>query len=128
MNFKPILIIPGEQKSIFFEIFFKSINSQKVISPLILICNKKNLYNNVKRYKFKKRIKELSINEIYEKKFQNRKIYLINISNKYPKFYVKKCFETAFATVPAPAAAGESIAIFIIFFLLIIIFNIINYF
>ena len=41
MNFKPILIVPGEQKSIFFEIFFKSIKKKKVISPLVLICSKK---------------------------------------------------------------------------------------
>ena len=46
MNFKPILIVPGEQKSIFFEIFFKSIKKKKVISPLILICSKKNFKKN----------------------------------------------------------------------------------
>ena len=96
MNFKPILIVPGEQKSIFFEIFFKSINSKKVISPLILICNKKNLYQEIKRFKFRGKIEEFSINEIHKKKLQNRKIYLINISSKNPKFYVKRCFEKAF--------------------------------
>ena len=96
MNFKPILIVPGEQKSIFFEIFFKSIKSKKIISPLILICNKKNLYHEIKRFKFKGKIEELSFIEINEKKLRNSKIYLINVSNKSPKFYVKKCFKTAF--------------------------------
>ena len=96
MNFKPILIVPGEQKSIFFEIFFKSIKSKKIISPLILICNKKNLYHEIKRFKFKGKIEELSFIEINEKKLRNSKIYLINVSSKSPKFYVKKCFKTAF--------------------------------
>ena len=81
MNFRPILIVPGEQKSIFFEIFFKSIKSKKFISPLILICDKENLYREIIRFKFKKKIEVLSFNEICKKKLQNRKIYLINVSN-----------------------------------------------
>ena len=59
MNSKPILIVPGEKKSIFFEIFFKSIKSKKFSSPLILICNKKNLDKEIKKYKFKKNIEQL---------------------------------------------------------------------
>ena len=97
MNFKPILIVPGEQKSIFFEIFFKSINSKKVISPLILICNKKYLYHEIKKFKFKGKIEEFTIDEINKKKLQNKKIYLIDVSSKNSKFYVKRCFEIAFA-------------------------------
>ena len=96
MNFRPILIVPGEQKSIFFEIFFKSIKSKKFISPLILICDKENLYREIIRFKFKKKIEVLSFNEICKKKLQNRKIYLINVSNKIPEFYVKRCFKKAF--------------------------------
>tara|TARA_B100001057_G_scaffold413797_1_gene430542 strand:+ start:296 stop:1228 length:933 start_codon:yes stop_codon:yes gene_type:complete len=96
MNFRPILIVPGEQKSIFFEIFFKSINSKKVISPLILICSKKNFYHESKRFKFKGKINQLSFKEINEKKLLNRKIYLIDVPNKKPEFYVKRCFEVAF--------------------------------
>ena len=82
-------------KKHFFEIFFKSIK-KKIISPLILICSKKNLYREIKRFKFKGKIEELIFEEIYKKKFQNKKIYLINISNKSPGSYVKKCFKTAF--------------------------------
>ena len=96
MNCRPILIVPGEQKSIFFEIFFKSIRSKKIISPLILICDEENLYREIIRFKFKRKIEILSFNEICKKKLQNKKIYLINVSNKTPKFYVKKCFKTAF--------------------------------
>ena len=43
MNSSPILIVPGEKKSIFFEIFFKSIELKKIVSPLILVCSKKIL-------------------------------------------------------------------------------------
>ena len=53
MNSKsPIIIVPGDPNSIFFEIFFKSIKTIKFTSPLILICNKKIL---------KKRGKEIQI-------------------------------------------------------------------
>ena len=43
MNSKPILIIPGEKKSIFFEIFFKSIKSSNFVCPLIIIFDKKKI-------------------------------------------------------------------------------------
>ena len=38
-----IIIVPGEPKSIFFEIFFKAIKILNPKSPLILICNKELL-------------------------------------------------------------------------------------
>ena len=82
MNFKPILIVPGEKRSIFFEIFFKSIKSKKVICPLVLICNKKILSEEVKRYKFKQKIEIIDHNDIFEKKLLNKRIYLIDISNQ----------------------------------------------
>ena len=45
MKNKPILIVAGEPKSIFFEIFFKAIKKNDFKSPLILICCK-IYYNN----------------------------------------------------------------------------------
>ena len=39
-NYNPILIVSGEPKSIFLEIFFKALN-KKAKSPLVLIVNKK---------------------------------------------------------------------------------------
>ena len=97
MNFKPILIVPGERKSVFFEIFFKSLKQQKIMSPIILICNKKIFYNEVNKFKFnKKKINELCINQIYKKKLKNKNMYLVNISPKNNQVYVKKCFEVAF--------------------------------
>jgi len=54
MHRKPIIIVPGQPKSIFFEIFFKSLNIKKIKSPLILVCSV-NLFNlNAKKYKLNK--------------------------------------------------------------------------
>ncbi len=97
MNFNPILIVPGEPKSIFFEIFFKSLKITKIKSPLILICNKKILYKEIKRFNFKKKIEEFDNNMINKKMIKKKKIYLINISNKKPKIYIQKCFDFAFS-------------------------------
>ncbi len=99
MSSDPILIIPGEQKSIFFEIFFKSIKSRKYQSPLILICNKKILENEMKVNKFKKSIDLIKLSEISLRKFSKNKIYLIDILNNKSNFYIKECFETAFRLI-----------------------------
>ena len=97
MNSNPILIIPGEPKSIFFEIFFKSIRLSKIKSPLILICDKRLLYQEIKRFNFKYRIEELDRNIINKKRIKKKKIYLIDISNKKSQIYIQKCFECAFS-------------------------------
>ena len=96
MNSKPILIVPGEPKSIFFEILFKSLKLNKIKSPLIIICNKKILYKEIKKFNFRKKVENFDQNIIDKKKIRNKKIYLINISNDNPKIYIKKCFDCAF--------------------------------
>ena len=97
MNSKPILIVPGEKKSIFFEIFFKSVKLSKIISPLILICNKKVLYQEIKRFNFKLEIKELNKNALNKEIIKKKKIYFVDISNKRAKIYIEKCFDFAFS-------------------------------
>ena len=57
MNFKPIIIVAGEPNSIFFEIFFKAIKSKNYKSPLLLICCKKLISQEMKRYKLRKKIR-----------------------------------------------------------------------
>ena len=96
MNSNPILIIPGEVKSIFFEIFFKSLKLKRYKSPLVLLCNKKILYKEINKLKFKKNIKEINKKEVIKKKLKNNKIYFIDIANENPDIYVKKSFEYAF--------------------------------
>ena len=48
MNYKPILVVAGEPKSIFYEIFFKSIKAKKFKSPIILIASRKIIKKEVK--------------------------------------------------------------------------------
>ena len=106
MSYKPILIVHGEPNSIFLEIFFKSLKFKKFKSPLILICSVKILRYQMKKFKFKKKIKLINPNYIYKEKLDNNSINLIDIhynnnlafhkisSESNP--YLKKCFETTF--------------------------------
>jgi 4-hydroxy-L-threonine phosphate dehydrogenase PdxA len=106
MKNKPILIVPGETESIFFEILFKSIRSNKFKSPLILITSIKILQAQMKRFKFKKKIRIIDLIYLKKNKLDNLKINLINIdnyiSNKIKKntintnAYIKNCFDIAF--------------------------------
>ena len=57
MKFKPILIVPGQPKSIFFEIFFKTIKNKNFKSPIILISSIKLLNKEMKKFNFKKKLK-----------------------------------------------------------------------
>ena len=59
MNYSPILIVAGEPNSIFLEIFFKVMKKNKILSPLILITSHKLLRMQMKKLKFKKKIKLL---------------------------------------------------------------------
>ena len=99
MNYSPILIVPGEKKSIFFEIFFKSLKSRFFQSPLILICDKKNLDEEIKRYKFNKNIELIKPNKVYSKKFTKKKIYLIDVKYLNSGSYVHNCFKIAFKLI-----------------------------
>ena len=95
----PILIIPGEKKSIFFEIFFKSIKSKFFESPLILICDKKILNKEVKKYKFNRCIEQIKFDEIYSKKFYKKKIYVVHVKIQNSNLYVRNCFKVAFKLI-----------------------------
>ena len=99
MSFKPILIVPGEKKSIFFEIFFKSIKSKSITSPLILICDKKNLDKEIKKFKFNYVIEQIDLEKIHSKKFNKNKIYSINVEYQNSFNYVHECFKIAFKLI-----------------------------
>ena len=99
MSSKPILIVPGEKKSIFFEIFFKSLKSKSFSSPLILICNNQNLNKEIKRYNFNKNIEQIKLKEIYSIRFQKKKIYTIHVKDQNPNIYVHNCFKIAFKLI-----------------------------
>jgi len=96
---KPILIIPGEKKSVFFEIFFKSLKSKSISSPLILICNERKLDIEKKKFKFKHVIEQIRLEKIHSTKFNKKKIYSINVKYQNSFIYVHDCFKIAFRLI-----------------------------
>ena len=106
MNYKPILIVAGEPNSIFLEIFFKSLKLNKFHSPLVLICSKKLLIKQMKKFKFKKKLNLIDPNNINTKILKKDHINLIDIelnlklslkkNTIHTQSYIKKCFKVAF--------------------------------
>ena len=78
---KPILIVDGQPKSIFLEIFFKSIKKIKVKSPIILIASSKLVLLEMKKQKIKKKLKLLNYSNINFNNLNNLNINLIDINN-----------------------------------------------
>ena len=105
MKFKPIIIVAGEPRSIFFEIFFKSLKAERYKSPIILIASKKDFFHQKKKYKFNKMINLINLSDKRLLKYSKTKINLINVPlNDYSKYkkiskksknYIEKCFEIA---------------------------------
>ena len=84
----PIIIAAGEPNSIFLEIFFKSIKTNKFKSPLIIISSKKLLLEQMKKLGFSFKINTID-KEIKEfKKLNNDKINLIDVNYEF-----NKCFD-----------------------------------
>ena len=107
MNSKnPIIVVPGEPNSIFYEIFFKSLKKLNIKSPIILITSKDLVYAQAKNFKYKKKIKFLDVDNIKYKKLNNSNLNVIDINCKNFYFqkknlsksnkYIFNCFETAF--------------------------------
>ncbi len=88
MNYKPIVIVAGEPNSVFLEIYFKAIKSRKFSSPLILIVSLKLLKLQMKKLKFKKKIRILDEVNIDKHKLDNNFLNIIDIH-----FDQKKAFE-----------------------------------
>ena len=88
MSYSPILVVGGEPNSIFLEIFFKTLKFHKIKSPIILISSEKILKKQIKRLKFKKKIKILDHKNYDNIVLDNNSINLININ-----FNQKKAFE-----------------------------------
>jgi 4-hydroxythreonine-4-phosphate dehydrogenase len=105
MKFKPIIIVPGEPNSIFFEIFFKSLKNYKLKSPIILITSKKLFEKQAKYFKSKIRITEIDFSKKKIKKIYPQSINLINVKYDQKKNfekisdksnnYIKNCFNIA---------------------------------
>ena len=104
-NFNPIIVVAGEPKSIFLELYLKSFNQSK-IKPLLLICSQKLLLDQMKLLKINKSIRVLDFKDkINFKNLNNKKINLIdvdlnytslkNIKLKDTNIYIEECFDIA---------------------------------
>ena len=78
MNIKPIIIVAGQHKSIFFEIFFKS-QKKKFKSPIIIIASLKILKSQMKKFKFKRKINLLNLKNLKSYKLDNNSINIMHI-------------------------------------------------
>ena len=78
MNIKPIIIVAGQPKSIFFEIFFKS-QKKKFKSPIIIIASLKILKSQMKKFKFKRKINLLNLKNLKSYKLDNNSINIMHI-------------------------------------------------
>jgi len=96
MKIRPIIIVAGEPKSIFFEIFIKCLKSQKFRSPLILISSIKILKNHMNKLGFKRKIKKLNFKELKDEKLNNKFINIIDITHNKNSDYINNCFKMAF--------------------------------
>mgnify|MGYP000855422232 CR=1 FL=1 len=102
MKIKPIIVVSGEPFSIFSEIFFKTLETKKIRSPIILIASEKLIYKQMKRLKYNFNINIINKNNII-KKINNNDINLINVDFKFKNTfekisdnsnkYIKDCFD-----------------------------------
>ena len=109
MSYNPILVVAGEPNSIFLEIFFKTLRKIKIKRPLILIASNELIRLQMKKLKFKKKIKILDDKEYLSSNLNNKSINLINVNYKtnaaFGKIssksndYIKNCFEIAFKII-----------------------------
>ena len=74
MNYKPIILVAGEPNSIFFEIFFKALKTERFKSPILLIASIDILKLQMKKLRFKRKIKLLTLPEIQKTKLNNRSL------------------------------------------------------
>jgi 4-hydroxythreonine-4-phosphate dehydrogenase len=103
MKNKPILIFAGQENSVFFEIFFKSLKKNKYKTPLILVASVKQLKKEMKKHNFKRNINLYTLKSLQNQKLKNKEINLINIEDTlYKNFrskkndYVNKGFDICF--------------------------------
>ncbi len=101
-----ILVIAGEPNSVFLEIYFKSLKKLKIKKPLILIVSLKLIKLQMKKLKFKRKIKIINPDEILNYKLDNNYLNIIDVDYKQSKAfekitsksnnYIQKSFEIGF--------------------------------
>ena len=100
-NFKPIVIVAGDPKSVFLELYFKSLKKNKFKNPLILIINERILSEQMKDLKYDFKINKLDLNRLNFKNLNNKKINVINVPlhKKFISEYIYESFEIALALI-----------------------------
>ena len=101
MKNNSIIIVAGEPESIFLEIFFKSIKNKKYKSPLILICDKKILIEQMKKNNFKKKLNIINYSQINKCGLHKNSINLIDVKfyGSNLKKYLNDSFEMAYRLI-----------------------------
>ena len=109
MNYKPIIIVPGEPNSVFLEIFFKTIKKNKFKRPIILIGSLSLLKLQMKKLKYKKKINQVNFSLLKTSNIDNKQINIIDVKynpakafdkiSKKSKNYIKNCFDIAFKII-----------------------------
>ena len=105
MSCKPIIIVAGEPNSVFLEIFFKSLIFKKYKSPLIIVCSKKLLQEQMKKLRFNFKINTVDKNITKLDTLNNKQINLVNVNYNFKRCfekisnksnnYIKNCFDIA---------------------------------
>ncbi len=105
MKNKPIIIVPGTSKSIFFEILFKSLKKNKFKSPLIIISSINLLKSQMNKLNFNKKIKLISFEDLSRINLNNQFVNLINVKNRNTNnlsnenIFIKKSLNIAFKII-----------------------------
>jgi 4-hydroxythreonine-4-phosphate dehydrogenase len=105
MSCKPIIIVAGEPNSIFLEIFFKSLKFKKYKSPLIIVCSKKLLQEQMKKLRFNFKINIVDKDFTKLDALNNKQINLVDVNYNFKRCfekisnksndYIKNCFDIA---------------------------------
>ena len=107
MKNKIIIVVNGEPKSIFLEIFFKALKYKTYKSPILLISSLRLLKNQMRKFKYKKKINIINYKSFKQSDLDKKSINLIDIdlnlnflkskdiSKRYNSF-IKKCFDVGF--------------------------------
>ena len=105
MSCKPIIIVAGEPNSVFLEIFFKSLKFKKYKSPLIIVCSKKLLQEQMKKLRFNFKINTVDKDFAKLDALNNKQINLVNVNYNFKRCfekisnksndYIKNCFDIA---------------------------------
>ena len=89
MKIKPILIISGEPYSTFTEIFFKTINKNKIKKKIILIVSKSLFMKQMNLLGFNFEINLIDKKKINVKKLSKTKINIIDVNYDFKKIFDK---------------------------------------